>query len=74
MRDYVLASWAGTLPGRITLRIPGLARSRPDAGSDRRSEARSPAEWLLYAVGLLATIVVAVYVTRVSNRALKQIA
>jgi uncharacterized membrane-anchored protein YhcB (DUF1043 family) len=34
---------------------------------------RSAAEWVLYAIGLLATIAVTVYVTRVSNRALKAV-
>ena len=33
---------------------------------------RSIAEWALYVLGLLATIAVAVYVTRVSTRALRQ--
>ena len=73
VRDYVLASWAGTLPGTILyVYLGSLAGdlTRVATGGAKRS----PAEWLLYAVGLLATIAVAVYVTRVSNRALKQIA
>jgi hypothetical protein len=35
--------------------------------------AHTPAEWTLYAIGLLATVTVTVYVTRVSNRALKAV-
>ena len=72
VRDYVLASWAGTLPGTILyVYLGSLAGdlTRVATGAAKRS----PAVRLLYAVGLLATIAVAVYVTRVSNRALKQI-
>ena len=70
MRDYVLASWAGTLPGTILyVYLGSLAGdlSRVTTGGTQRSAA----EWVLYAIGLLATIAVTVYVTRVSNRALK---
>jgi uncharacterized membrane protein YdjX (TVP38/TMEM64 family) len=71
LRDYVLASWAGTLPGTILyVYLGSLAGdlTRVATGGAQRS----PAEWALYAVGLLATIAVAVYVTRISTRALKQ--
>jgi uncharacterized membrane protein YdjX (TVP38/TMEM64 family) len=73
LRDYVVASWAGALPGTILyVYLGSLAGdlTRVAAGGAERSRA----EWLLYAVGLLATIAVAVYVTRLSNRALKQFA
>jgi uncharacterized membrane protein YdjX (TVP38/TMEM64 family) len=69
--DYVVASWVGTLPGTIVyVYLGSLAGdlTRAATGESRRSLA----EWALYALGLLATIVVAVYVTRVSTRALKQ--
>ena len=71
VRDYVVASWAGTLPGTIVyVYLGSLAGdlTRAATGETRRSLA----EWALYALGLLTTIVVAVYVTRVSTRALKQ--
>jgi uncharacterized membrane protein YdjX (TVP38/TMEM64 family) len=69
--DYVVASWAGTLPGTILYVYLGslagnltrVATGEPD---------RNPAEWALYAIGLLATIAVAVYVARLSNHALRQ--
>jgi uncharacterized membrane protein YdjX (TVP38/TMEM64 family) len=70
VRDYVLASWAGTLPGTILyVYLGSLAGDLTRVAGGAK---RSPAEWLLYAVGLLATIAVAVYVTRVSNRALPE--
>jgi uncharacterized membrane protein YdjX (TVP38/TMEM64 family) len=70
VRDYVLASWVGTLPGTIPYVYLGSL-----AGDLKRvatgGTQRSAAEWALYAIGLLATIAVTVYITRVSNRALK---
>ena len=72
VRDYVLASWVGMLPGTILyVYLGSLAGdlARVATGAPRRS----PAEWAFYAIGLLATIAVTVYVTRISNRALKAV-
>jgi uncharacterized membrane protein YdjX (TVP38/TMEM64 family) len=72
LRAYVLASWAGTLPGTILyVYLGSLAGdlTRVATGGAQRSAA----EWALYAIGLLATIAVTVYVTRVSSRALKTV-
>jgi uncharacterized membrane protein YdjX (TVP38/TMEM64 family) len=71
VRDYVMASWAGTLPGTIVyVYIGSLAGDLTRAATGESQ--RSIAEWTLYALGLLATIAVGVYVTRVSTRELKQ--
>lgn len=65
LRDYVLASWIGMMPGTVMyVYLGSLARA---AG-----EKKSPAEWTLYGVGLAATIVVTVFVTRVARRALAE--
>ena len=72
VRDYVIASWAGTLPGTILYVYAGsLARDLTRVATGGAE--RTPAEWVLYAIGLLATIAVTVYITRVSNRALKAV-
>jgi uncharacterized membrane protein YdjX (TVP38/TMEM64 family) len=71
VRDYVVASWAGTLPGTIVYVYLGSLAGDLTRAATGESQ-RSIAEWALYALGLLATIAVAVYVTRVSTRALKQ--
>jgi uncharacterized membrane protein YdjX (TVP38/TMEM64 family) len=72
LRDYVVASWAGTLPGTIAyVYLGSLAGDLTRAATGESP--RGIAEWALYALGLLATIAVAVYVTRVSTRALKQL-
>ena len=71
VRDYVIASWAGTLPGTIVyVYLGSLAGDLTRAATGESQD--SLAEWALYALGLLATIAVAVYVTRLSTRALKQ--
>lgn len=63
--DYVLASWIGMMPGTVMyVYLGSLAR----AGIERR--ARTTGEWILYGVGLLATIIVTVFVTRLARKAL----
>lgn len=63
--EYVLASWIGMMPGTVLyVYIGSLAR----VGAGKQP--KSPAEWTMYGVGLLATIVVSVYATRIARRAL----
>jgi len=64
---YVLASWIGMLPGTVMYVYLGTLAS-VSAGQ----RARTPAEWALYAVGLLATIGVTVFVTRIARKALSK--
>jgi len=67
---YVLASWLAMLPGTflyIYLGDAGRAGLEAAAGSG----GRSPAEWALLGAGLLATIVVTVYVTRMARKAMR---
>jgi uncharacterized membrane protein YdjX (TVP38/TMEM64 family) len=62
---YVLASWIGMMPGTVMyVYIGSLAK----AASGERT--RTPAEWALYGVGLLATLVVTVFATRIAKQAL----
>ena len=69
--QYVVASWAGMIPGTIMyVYLGSLAGSLATLGSDGSSQTRSPAQWALYGVGLVATLVVTVYVTRIARRAL----
>lgn len=70
-RDYILASWIGMMPGTLMyVYIGSLAGSLATLGAAHRS--RTPAEWALYAVGLLATVAVTVYVTRIARAALRK--
>jgi uncharacterized membrane protein YdjX (TVP38/TMEM64 family) len=65
LTGYVVASWVGMMPATVMYVFVGsLARD----GALRHS--RPPGEWALYATGLVATIVVTVWVTRMARRAL----
>lgn len=65
LRDYVLASWIGMMPGTVMyVYVGSLAR----VGAE--SEKKSPPELALYSVGLLATLAVTVFITRIARRAL----
>ncbi|MDA1044067.1 MAG: TVP38/TMEM64 family protein [Verrucomicrobia bacterium] len=69
LRDYVLASWIGMMPGTVMFVYVGsLAGDLASVGGEGRG--RTPVEWALDAVGLLATVVVTVFVTRVARKAL----
>ena len=69
LRDFVLASWLGMLPGTVMyVYIGSLAGDLARLGSGGRS--RTPAEWALYAGGLAATAAVTVFVTRIAREAL----
>lgn len=62
---YVLASWIGMMPGTVMyVYLGSLAQA---VSGDR---ARTTGEWVLYGVGLLATVVVTIYVTRLAKSAM----
>jgi uncharacterized membrane protein YdjX (TVP38/TMEM64 family) len=69
LRDYFFASWIGMMPGTVMyVYVGSLAGDLAALGAGSR--ARTPAEWTLYLVGLLATVAVTVYVTRLARAAL----
>lgn len=71
LRDYVLASWVGMMPGTIMyVYVGSLAGDVAGLGAAGRT--RTPAEWALYIVGLLATVAVSLYVTRIARKALER--
>lgn len=64
---YVLASWAGMLPGTLLyVYLGSLARA------GLRSAERSSLEWAFYGVGLAATLAVTIFVTRMARSALRE--
>ncbi len=63
---YVLASWIGMMPGTVMYVYLG---SLAKAASGER--ARTTGEWVLYGVGLLATVVVTIFVTRLAKRSIE---
>ncbi len=71
-KDYLLASWVGMMPGTVMyVYIGSLAGSLATLTAVGTQEhARSGTEWAMFVVGLIATITVTVYVTRVAKKAL----
>jgi len=67
LRDYVLASAVGILPGTAMYVYLGSVAGELAAGS---AHARTPLEWTFYGVGLIATVVVTIYLTRVARASL----
>lgn len=69
LRDYFFASWIGMIPGTVMyVYIGSLAGEIAKIGGERYS--RTPAEWALYILGLIATAAVTVYITRIARAAL----
>src|SRR6266498_4686916 len=62
---YVLASWIGMMPGTVMYVYLG---SLVNVSAGHRQ--LTTGEWVLYGVGLLATVAVTVFVTRVARKAL----
>jgi len=71
LRDYFLASWIGMMPGTVMyVYLGSLAGSLATLGTEGGS--RTTAEWVLYGVGLIATVAVTVYVTKIAKKALQK--
>jgi uncharacterized membrane protein YdjX (TVP38/TMEM64 family) len=66
---YVGASWLGMLPGTILyVYIGSLFKNLADiAGGDR---VKTPTEWVFYGLGLVATLGVTIYITKVAKKAM----
>jgi uncharacterized membrane protein YdjX (TVP38/TMEM64 family) len=65
LSHYLLASWIGMMPGTVMyVYLGSLANA---AAVDRT---RTTGEWVLYGVGLIATVAVTLFVTRIARQAL----
>lgn len=70
-KDYFFPTWIGITPGTVLyVYIGSLATSLASLGTKGRS--RTPVEWAFYAIGLIATITVTVYITRIGRKALEK--
>jgi uncharacterized membrane protein YdjX (TVP38/TMEM64 family) len=71
LRDYLLASWLGMLPGAVMYTYIGsLVGDLTRLGS--APAARPAGYWILNVVGLAATVAVALYAARIARRALAE--
>lgn len=69
-KDYFFSTWIGITPGTILyVYVGSLASSLAPLGEGRT---RTPLEWALYAVGLMATVLVTLYLTRIARKALEK--
>ena len=64
--DYALASLVGMLPGTVMYVYLGSAAGLAASGAT----AKTPAEKTLFIAGLVATVVVTVFITRIARKAL----
>ncbi len=71
LRDYVLASWIGMLPGTIMYVYLGTAITNV-ADLFRRDRERTTGKTALFFLGLAVTVVLTVFITRVAKRALSK--
>jgi uncharacterized membrane protein YdjX (TVP38/TMEM64 family) len=71
LKDYFLASWIGMLPGTILyVYVGSLIGSLAQLGMGERS--RTSVEWLFYGMGLIVTVIVTIYITKIAQNALNQ--
>ncbi len=67
LRDYVLASWIGMMPGTVMYVYLGSVFGLAAGGGTRE---KSAAEWSLYVFGLIATAGVTIWITLLAKKAL----
>jgi len=71
LKHYFFASWLGMIPGTVMyVYIGSLAGDLAGLGGAGR--ARTTGEWVLYGIGLLATLIVTVFVTRLARKTLSE--
>ncbi len=67
---YMLASWIGMIPGTLLYAYIGsLVQRVADLG--QAEQTATTGEWALYALGLIATAIVTVRITRIATRAVR---
>lgn len=70
MRDYVVASWLGMLPGTFAYVYFGeVGRSLADAVTGSAAAGHSPGQLAVNALGVVATVFATRYVTKLANDA-----
>lgn len=65
LRDYVLGSWIGMMPGTVLYVYIGSV-GRAAAGGAKKGAV----DWILYGLGFAAAIAATLYITRIAKRAL----
>jgi uncharacterized membrane protein YdjX (TVP38/TMEM64 family) len=69
LKHYFFATWLGMIPGTVMyVYIGSLAGDLASLGGAGRT--RTTGEWVLYGIGLLATLIVTVFITRLARKTL----
>jgi len=69
LRDYFFASWIGMMPGTVMyVYLGSLAGSLAALGTE--SEQGSAVQWAIWILGLVATVAIALYTTKIARAAL----
>ncbi|MCC6491180.1 MAG: TVP38/TMEM64 family protein [Candidatus Hydrogenedentes bacterium] len=68
--QYVLASWAGMLPGTVLYVYAGSLAGGL-AALDPEDTSRGPAEWVLYVAGILITAALTLYLADLARRTIR---
>jgi uncharacterized membrane protein YdjX (TVP38/TMEM64 family) len=72
LREYVLASWIGMMPGTVMyVYIGSLAGDLAGLGAETEG-APDAARWAINVVAFVATVLVTVYVTKIAKKALAE--
>ncbi|MEC4984602.1 MAG: TVP38/TMEM64 family protein [Oscillatoria sp. PMC 1068.18] len=70
LKDYVLASWIGMMPGTVMYVYFGsLAQNLATLGTQEQPDTL---QWVIRIVGFIATVAVTVYVTKIAKEALNK--
>jgi uncharacterized membrane protein YdjX (TVP38/TMEM64 family) len=69
---YLLASWIGMLPGTLLYVYLGAAGKAGLSGAAGQTSHRSPLEYVLFGIGLIATVIVTIWLTRIARRELSK--
>lgn len=68
-RDYILASWLGMLPGTLMyIYLGSLAKDLASLGTT--TQENNNLFWILRIIGLIATVAVTLYITKIAKQAL----
>ena len=70
VRDYVLASWIGMMPGTVMYVYIGFLAG--DVAALGSNSTGSAAQWVIRIVGFFATVAVTIYVTKIAKKALEE--
>lgn len=71
LRDYIVASWVGMLPGTVLYVYLGTVTGAVVDAAGGGTSSIAPARWALLGIGLAATLAVTLLITRLARRALQ---